>query len=577
MANSKQYVIIKFMRFLIILTLLFITDLQADEVADINIRQQTDQNIQRQNRNLNQATPFQGGAKINTQTKQLQIDEENIGRCFTFTSIEISGNTIISQKKIKAITSKYLNKCIAISIAQEYLLEEIVNLYQKDGYILAVPYLPEQNLTTGVLKIIIAEGILEDIEFDSDILPKRVVNMAFFGMRGKIINIRHLEQALENLNKFGAVSVNMDLKPGNSVGSSILVLRAEKQQQFNANVRYDNEYNSLAYLSFPNVDNHKLSTSLSYAHLLGNDNLMLNANTTLITNNGNNQQGSLGVSYAVPFGFWDFIYNINYDISRNVSRMIYDDYVIRTSSITTSMDIKRTLARGQQYILKAIARPNYYTTDTYLDDIRTAAGYELYFLDLGLEYQYFSQKFIVYSNLTYTRGQPLFGLEKQGRENNQYLMIPQNMFDIGKLIVNTTIPITNKVYYTNKSSAQYSSDILYTINDFIVVSPNGVRGYEGVYANYNSGFVSQNDINVVLFNFSNQYINGISTNLGFDAGAAIDGYNGKITHDKVLMGWALGVKTNGKIELALSYARPINHIYIPKNHEVIKFSMSMSL
>ncbi|MDR2007980.1 MAG: hypothetical protein LBQ34_03290 [Alphaproteobacteria bacterium] len=569
------------MRFLIIFVLLLsVSALRADDNAinDINIRQQTDQNIQRQQRNLQQVTPFTGGAKINIEnTRQLQINEEDMGRCFAFHTIEITGNTVVSSKIIQAISQKYLNKCIAISIAQEYLLEEIVNLYQKQGYILAIPYLPEQNLNTGVLKIIIAEGILEDIEFDDGILPKRVVNMAFFGMRGKPINMRNLEQALENLNKFGAVSVNMDLKPGEEVGSSVLVLRAVPLQQLKAGIRYDNDYNSIAYNSFPNQDNHKVALNMSYAHLLGNDSLSLNANTTLMTVNGSSRQGSFGAAYSVPFGLWDFNYNINYDVSRNVNKMAYNTYIIRTESITTSMDIKRTLSRGQKYIFKSVVRPNFYTTDTYLDNVKTLAGYKLYFLDLGFEYQYFSQYFMLYSNLTYTRGQPLFGLTLQGRKDNQEMMIPQNMFDIVKFTNNLNVPIVNRVSYVNRLSTQYSPDILYTINDFVVISSNGVRGYEGVYANYNSGFTTQNEINVDLLRFDNTYFSGVSTAVGFDAGAAIDGYNGKITHDKVLMGWAAELRTSGRVEIGLTYARPINHIYIRGNHEVVKFNVSVNL
>ncbi len=164
----------------------------------------------------------------------------------------------------------------------------------------------------------------------------------------------------------------------------------------------------------------------------------------------------------------------------------------------------------------------------------------------------------------------MFGLKKKARENNQYLLIPQNMFDVGKFTLYLSVPIVNRISYNNKFSAQYSPDILYTINDFIVISSEVVRGYEGVYANYNSGFTTQNDINVDVFYFENSYINKISASIGFDAGAAIDGYNGKIAHDKVLMGWAFGLKTQGKVNFSFIYAQPINHIYIRKNHKVIK-------
>ncbi len=298
--------------------------------------------------------------------------------------INVTGNTVISSKLIKNITNRYLNKCISINIAQEYLLEEIINMYQKKGYILAIPYFPEQNLNTGTLEIIIQEGVLEEIEYDKSVLPSRVVNMAFLGMKGKVINIRNLEQALENLNKFGAVAVNMDLKPGNNSGESILVLKAEEKSHFSGSVSYNNDYNSIDYPSFPNKINHKLNVSIYYAHLLENDNLSLNTSTTLQTDDMANKIASFGFAYYVPIGYWDIIFNANYDIRNTISRMMLDDYNIQTGSLTSSIDIKRTLSRGQSYILKSIIRPNYYTTYTYLDDIKTVAGYKLYYLDLGL-------------------------------------------------------------------------------------------------------------------------------------------------------------------------------------------------
>ncbi|MGV3278633.1 ShlB/FhaC/HecB family hemolysin secretion/activation protein [Rickettsiales bacterium LUAb2] len=575
--NSFTFFII-----LLLVNALLVTNVYAESPAavdrNLDLQKQTQQNVDRNLRNLQNITPFEGGTKLekpeNEEVPEGPSEEE---ACFTFNKINIIGNTVLSNKELANITNKYLNKCISIAIAQETLLEAIIKLYQSKGYILAVPYIPQQNLAHGVLEIVVKEGILASIEYDNNILPKRAVNFAFVGMVGNPVNLRYLEQALENLNKFGAYKVTMDLKPGSKAGESILVLNAEKGQRFTGSITFSNDYNSQEYNTFPNLYDNKIIVNLGFNGVLTNDSLNLTAQTTLHQNT-DLQEGSFGLNYSVPLGYWDFILNDNMDLTRVISKQTYDTYNIDTISDTGSLDIKRTISRGGSYILRGVVRPNYYQTDTYINNLKTEDSYKLYFVDLGFEYQFFNTYVSVISTAFYTRGQPLFNQPKQGRsKQNQEDLIPQNEFDIGKLTVNTSVPIANKLTYNNNLAMQYSSDILYTINDFVAVSKQGVRGYQGVYANYNSGFTDQNELLYDLFMFNNAYINKISVLGAIDMGAAIDGYNMTITHQKVLYGYYVELRTTGKIAMSIGYAQPLNHVYISKNQQVVNFALTLSL
>lgn len=567
---------------LLLISLLLVTDTYAETpaVVDkiIDLQQQTQQNVDRNLRNLKNITPFEGGATLkkpkNEEVPESSPEEEE---CFTFNEIKIVGNTVLSHKDISNITHKYLHKCISIAIAQEALLESIIKLYQSKGYILAVPYIPQQNLAHGVLKIVIKEGVLSGIEYNSNIVPKRAVNFAFVGMVGNPVNLRYLEQSLENLNKFGAYKVTMDLKPGKNAGESILVLNAKKGQRVNGSVTFSNDYNSQEYKTFPNLYDNKIIVNLGFNGVLTNDSLNLMAQTTLHQNT-DLQEGSFGFNYSVPLGYWDFTLNDNVDLTRVISKQTYDTYNIDTISNTGSLEIKRTISRGGSYILRGVLRPNYYQTDTYINNLKTEDSYKLYFLDIGVEYQFFNPYVSVVSTAFYTRGQPLFNQSKQGRsKQNQIDLIPQNEFDIGKVTINTSVPIVNRLTYNNNLAMQYSSDILYTINDFVAVSQQGVRGYQGVYANYNSGFTDQNELLYDLFMFNNTYVSKISVLGSVDMGAAIDGYDFTITHQKVLYGYYVELRTTGKIAMSIGYARPLNHVYISKDQQVINFELTLRL
>jgi hemolysin activation/secretion protein len=580
---------------------------EAQEIArEISKRNQREQAIDIQTRTNENVQDFKGGALIDT--KKIDIDEiinsENLSienSCYTFTQVKVVGNTVVSNRQINKITNKYLNKCLSVEIAQEYLLEELTLLYQRKGYILAIPYLPEQNLGKGILEIIIKEGILERIDFDNTVIKASSVSWAFPFKIGKPVNIRDLEQSLETLNYSGDYSVTMNLAPGDETGQSVLVLKANRiKPNYYISLGITNDYNTTSPVTFPKKELRNTLTIGSGNTLIPNDTWSMFGNYTL-KENQNDQGGSAGFTYNLPLGYWNITLNNNTD--GYVSQVIgfNETNVSSGISVSNSIEVKRVVSRGASYILKSYIKPNTYGTFNYLNDkfIKTSS-YKLYYLDLGLEYQYFSNKVTLYSNFTYSHAHPMFGQQKQGRqqedEQNSSSWVPQNLYNLYKLNFNTTVPIVTRLTYVNRLSMQYTKDLLPSLQDFNVASSLSVRAYEGLsnsLRSYGTGFSDQNEVTLDIFRFNNKYLSKLSISGAIDVGAAVDDINFAIyeMNGLPIMGWYSEIKLQGKVSMSIGYGRPIGSLGYKEvsstqtsditfkkiKHEVVKFSLSVNI
>lgn len=68
-----------------------------------------------------------------------------------------------------------------------------------------------------VLHIAVLEGKLQQIRLEG--VPSRTLLMTFPGMEGKILNLRDIEQGMEQLNRVRQTPVEIEILPGSQQGS----------------------------------------------------------------------------------------------------------------------------------------------------------------------------------------------------------------------------------------------------------------------------------------------------------------------------------------------------------------------
>lgn len=122
-------------------------------------------------------------------------------RCFTINRIELKGADSLSPAERDALITPFQGKCLGVAQLNE-LLKAITDHYIDKGLVTTRAYLPQQDLSTGDLQVLVIEGKLEKLRSDANSgLSDRELAMSFPGQEGQVANLREIEQMVDQLNR----------------------------------------------------------------------------------------------------------------------------------------------------------------------------------------------------------------------------------------------------------------------------------------------------------------------------------------------------------------------------------------
>lgn len=157
--------------------------------------------------------------------KQAAEEEPDlVGSCVNIRKILFTGNSKVSDWSIKRITKQYKDTCMSLPQINQ-MLNKITDLYIEKGYITSRAYMtmPQKRLKRGILEIKIVEGKLSKVEG----LGLGQVITAFPFMIGSVLNLRDIEQGIDQLNRLPSNSATMDIKPDDKNEYSKLEVKNE--------------------------------------------------------------------------------------------------------------------------------------------------------------------------------------------------------------------------------------------------------------------------------------------------------------------------------------------------------------
>lgn len=230
--------------------------------------------------------------------KQSNQSSEESQTCFIINIIDVEKARLLSRHDIYQVTRPFLNQCLGSSNINT-IVKQLNNLYMMKGYITSRAYLPQQSLREGRLRIIILEGKVEAITIKGR--SKRWVSfMAFPGMRERILNLRDLEQGVEQMNRLPHWGASMQIQPGRQPGTSDVVISAPKRGFFHGRAWLDNygqrvtgRLTSHAAVSSENLLGLLDLWSVEYDHSLAERRNGSTRGTSFFSVNG-----------SIPFGYW---------------------------------------------------------------------------------------------------------------------------------------------------------------------------------------------------------------------------------------------------------------------------------
>lgn len=475
-----------------------------------------------------------------TEKKSQEKEPDLVASCVNVKEIEFSGNTKFSKCEINKAIAQYKNTCMGLPQINE-MLNTITNLYIEKGYISSRAFMtmPQKRIKEGILEIKIVEGKLSKIEG----IKKSQIWTAFPFMTGGVLNLRDIEQGIDQINRLASNSATMEIKPDEKNEYSKLEIKNTPKGTSKFTIFTDNagsESTGETRFGFrasqDNLLNLNEQINMSFANSPSKD-----------YDHRDADYFTLGAS--IPFGYWTLNNNFSWSDYRT-SFLLYngDRFYSYGNSVTNSLSLDRMLARGQRYKISASGGLTYKRNQNYTKvlDLKMkneVSSRDLAILNLGLSSTFYFNNGVLYLNPTYNKGTKWFGALDD--DQNNYSQSAQ--YEAWKLYAYYSRNLFDLATFTSTFDGQYSNDELYGTEAFYLGGEYSVRGFRNEGVQGDSGYALRNDLdfNVAqLAKSENELLQGLTFGPFIDYGYVHN--NNKDLKSEILSGAGGKVALNYK-------------------------------
>lgn len=339
--------------------------------------------------------------------------------------------------------------------------------YQKVGFITTRAYVPEQDLADGSLEIIIVPGRIEGYVYGDGSAADARLHTAFPTGRGALLNLRDLEQGLDNINAPQSADGKFQLIPGETTGGSFVQVLVEDQKPWHFDLTINNS-------GFASTGVTKANANLGFDNVLGlNDQLSFGLTSTPFDDRALRYSDAGSMSWSLPIGNWLFGLDLGASNYFFVLPGINQSYPVEGRSHYGTLSVERLLMRNQIAKVYAYGDLKLTRTKSFIDEQEIESQRRrLSILSLGLR----GERGVGRGKLTWDVG------AKAGLAGfNSYVMdksIVAPEFRLLKLSLGLEQPLGEEgLTYKGSLIAQQSNDILPSTEQISIGGWSTVRGF----------------------------------------------------------------------------------------------------
>ncbi|MFO1257614.1 MAG: ShlB/FhaC/HecB family hemolysin secretion/activation protein [Gammaproteobacteria bacterium] len=404
---------------------------------------------------------------------------QDLGDCFPISKIYLTGeganrfrfalNPILNEMKfsnVYCLGSDDINK----------ILHRVQNAIIEEGYVTTRVVLPPQDLKSGVLDLRVVPGRIGTIQVQSPFDPCKTMQNTLPLRAGDFLNLRHVEQSLEQFKRIPTVQANIEIEPVHSKdakGSESNVVihhhqrfplrldvsvddagsKATGRYQSGLIIYYDNPLalNDLFYISF----NHDLSS---------------------------HQQGSEGyaLQYSVPYGYWlTSLKSERYDYYQSIAGSSHP-YVYSGTSQNSDFKLSRLIYRDGERKTTLSLRTYLKTSNNFVNDSsvevqrRRMAGWEV-----GLSHRELIANNTIDLGINYRHGMGSFGAIS-GPEAATGEATPHPIVITAHALAHAPFKLGHQnLHYRGSWRSQWHQTSLIQQDKFAIGGRYTVRGFDG--------------------------------------------------------------------------------------------------
>lgn len=407
-------------------------------------------------------------------------------RCFDIRTITLQGAERLGERRQRELIAPYEGRCLGVGQFNA-LLKAITNAYLEQGLVTTRAYLPQQNLASGTLLIIVVEGRLEGLD-SSAVASPRELAMAFPGKPGDVLDLRELEQLVDQLGRLPSRRAELELVPGQAVGSSRVRLQGEREKPWRVSANRHNNGDI-------STGEQQAGLGLDWDSPLGlADQLSLRASRDTVSDRWRHSE-SQGLNYSLPWGWWTFSYSYNQSYYR--TRDGIDGYLYKFDGDNEVHQLRaeRVLHRDNVSKTQLNLGLSHLRTNNYIDDfLMEVSSTRLTETQLGFNHGRRIGTAFVNLDAGWQQGTGALDAQGAGDPHHDDPVARYNKYTLTLSYLQPFELWGERLSFDSLASGQKSEDVLYSPQRISIGGYNSVRGFKDQTLTGDSGGYWRNQL-----------------------------------------------------------------------------------
>ncbi|CRM20310.1 ShlB/FhaC/HecB family hemolysin secretion/activation protein [Pseudomonas sp. 52 E 6] len=482
-------------------------------------------------------------------------------RCFPIQDIELKGADSLSGGDRTLLLKPYVGQCLGVAQLNE-LLKVITDYYIAKGWVTSRAYLPQQDLSSGHLQVLVVEGKLEGLKgAQGSSVTDRELAMAFPGKVGEALNLREVEQLVDQLSRLPSKQAQMELTPGSQVGGSEVLVKNVPQKPWRASLSRNNDGQQ-------STGEQQWGAGLEWDSPLGlADQLILRGGHDAISDHQKTSKSSM-LYYNLPWGWWNFSYT--YSESEYRTFFMLDDLKLKQNGDSQNHQLRaeRVIHRDDVSKTSVNVGLSHLRTNNYLLDSRlSTSSNRLSEFQVGLTHGRRIGNAFVNLDVGMQNGIGAFDAQSNQQErdaNGNLTATPR--YRKYTATVSYLQPFTlwgESLSFSSLATGQRSEDVLYPAQRMSLGGSYSVRGFKDQQLNGDSGGYWRNEVRwarPVTLDWMRPAFAEYGASVGYDQGVIRnDRYNddehGRVSSNSLEL-FARGKNVSTSVTFAHSLERP---------------------
>jgi hemolysin activation/secretion protein len=377
-------------------------------------------------------------------------------------------------------------------------------------------------------------GVIRAIRIEGD-APERNWRSAFAARPGDLLNLRDIEQGLEQMKRLPSQDVSIDIAPGAAPGESDIVLTVQRAKPWRLGLSLDDA-------GAKATGRLQASLNAAFDNLLGLNDLF-NVSLNSDAEQEAQKRGTRGRSlmYSVPWGYWTL--TLSDSVSHYLQTIKGVNQSFRSSGDSQNQEVKlqRLVHRDQAGQTTLQFRTLHRSSRSYIEDTeilvqrrRTTSA------ELGVTHRQYLGTTQLDLALAHRQGVPWFGGQSDAVGHSADA--PTLGYQLQTLDVTATTPFaigTQSVRWLGILHGQTTRDVLYPADFIAIGNRYTVRGFDGnATLAAERGWFLRNELQLALAD------SGQSAYAGIDHGR-VSGPSAQALAGRQLTGAVLGLRGAG--------------------------------